>query len=408
MEYVILLFCTVVCLYSIYKYKNFYNPIFLFSFIWIVIIGLYSLKLYDIYSVSQQTYNLIFLGILFWIIGSFLGKYRFILNKKRKMNKLNKSVYLILVIFTFTILIISAYSGIKTIVMGGDLYGIRYHAREDILGNGILNIMYNYYAIPVSYLIIHYNINEVFLKRKGLKNILIVFFVVIFSVLTEGGRFILLYVFIDIIILGLFYKKSILVKQIKRAVKKKQYFIIAIMIALFSFITLDRESDILKNIYTYTCGCIPFFDQLINEFNQSHTFGLTSFNGFIRPIFTFLRFFGFSSSLPIAIQNVEEILYHVESVKYIAPDLNYNAFSTLFYDFFIDGGTLGVMLLSSIWGYLCTICYKLIDKNDNKSIVIYLLIAQAILTSMLKFQFVSYHFALSFVYIQIMYKRRKN
>ena len=62
-----------VCFVSIFLFqmreKNRITPLTVFCSIWIITIFLYSLGLYNIYSISEKAYILLFLGLVLFCLG---------------------------------------------------------------------------------------------------------------------------------------------------------------------------------------------------------------------------------------------------------------------------------------------------------------------------------------------------
>jgi oligosaccharide repeat unit polymerase len=86
-----------------------------------------------------------------------------------------------------------------------------------------------------------------------------------------------------------------------------------------------------------------------------------------------------------------------------------NAYATLFYDFYMDFGYIGVALLSFLFGYLCMRSYKYYKRiGDMRSLVLYLILLQFIMFSMARIYTVLATRALSLLWLLIMFKKEEN
>ena len=383
--------------------KNAFNPACLFNFVWLLILVFRSMNLYGLYDYSEETIDFFVIGIILFNFGvaacSLTSK-----PKKGVQKTMNFMFYL----FTFITIALLSYTSINSALLlakGQSISSIRYWLRDEILNNDFVSVLYNYFCYPMTFLIVHICIYRLFVKKHKIRYLLLAGFVVVASVLTEGGRFILLYVGIDVIMMTLITKRY---KMLDNKMKRKMKPIIAIsvftMIAGFIYITVARNADIFKTIYTYMCGCVNFFDAKISRFNGDYYYGLVSLHGFIRPIFTLLRSIGIISSLPTFLEGAGNVLLDVEKFTFISPEVQYNGFITNFYAFYVDGGLFGIVLFSLIYGFACQKIFRKMSANkDEFSIVLYLFIAQALASSMLKFQFVAFNYSLGLVYFLFSY-----
>ena len=83
-----------------------------------------------------------------------------------------------------------------------------------------------------------------------------------------------------------------------------------------------------------------------------------------------------------------------------------NAYATLFYDFYIDFGVIGIALLSFLFGYICMRAYKNFRKKvDMRSLVVYLILLQFIMFSVARIYTVLDTRALSFVWLFFMFQK---
>ena len=387
---------------------NLVSPGFIFLIIWCAIFILYSLSLYNMNTVPNSTLTILFLGVVSTVIGILLGeKYR--IKRSRKIDKgISKKAYFVCSALLAVILVATAYNSISLLLSGVSLGSIRYTERGSVLNSGLIDILYNYYAVPMGYLLIHVNINSLFKEGKSKKIYIIsTVFIAVTSILTEAGRFIIYFIAIDALVLYFAHNKQLFKSNPK--VKKYVRLIVIACVVGFIYITTNRGSDVYKTLYTYLCGCVPYFDNKINHFhsNYDHTYIFASLNGFIRPVTVILnKFIGLP--VPSIVNVVEDILLDIEmNHQLIAPSVVYNGFVSMFYAFYVDLGIFGVIFYSLVFGCFAGSAYKnMVNMRTEKSMIFYLIMIQAVSISMMRFYFASFNFALTVVYLQVLYSKK--
>lgn len=387
---------------------NLVNPGFIFLIIWCAIFVLYSLHLYDMNTVPDSTLTILFLGVVSTVIGILFGE-KYSIRRTRKIDKdISTKAYFVFSALLAVILVSTTYNSISLLLSGVSLGSIRYMERGSVLNSRMLDILYNYYAVPMGYLLIHININSLFKKGKSKKIYIIsTVFIAVTFILTEAGRFIFYFIAIDALVLCFAHNKQLF--RINPKVKKYVKLIVIACVVGFIYITTNRGSDVCKTFYTYLCGCVPYFDNKINYFNSNYDYTLifASLNGFIRPVTViFNKFIGLP--VPSIVNVVEDILMDIEmNPQLIAPSVVYNGFVSMFYTFYVDLGIIGVIFYSFIFGCFTGSAYKnMVNKHTEKSMVFYLIMIQAVSISMVRFYFASFNFALTVVYLQILYSKK--
>ena len=96
---------------------------------------------------------------------------------------------------------------------------------------------------------------------------------------------------------------------------------------------------------------------------------------------------------------VKQIVQDCEIWVPIGDGVSMNAYATIFYSLYRDGGYVGVIVGAFILGCIMKYSYELLrDKSDMQSYVIYFLIVQQIFFSMARFYFVLPTRAFSYVW----------
>jgi oligosaccharide repeat unit polymerase len=216
------------------------------------------------------------------------------------------------------------------------------------------------------------------------------------SFLSDGGRSVMIQLFISLCILLFYYRKKISKKN-----KKKIMYSILIIGILTSLLTIERGVNLLENFYTYYAGSLVFFSKSLDMnylFNSTFLYGVNGFQGIFRPIFGILNIFGIQDFSLLSKAN-SFLMDCQNTVFYVSPNIKMNYFITCFGYMYKDFGILGLIVESFIFGAIMS-RFK-IEKGNIYKISCFILFAQGILFSMSIIPFASYNFIMAFVYIYI-------
>lgn len=398
-----------------YIKKDIVNPVTIFLFEWAIVIFLASLRLYDLTYISNKAYSLVLIGIVFYFIGSLLGNIIKIKSNDQKTKKYEIN-YTLQKIAAIIIIVYSLYR-IKNIITflsnGYSWWEIRLMATSGeggigtIKGSNLAIFLHDSLVAPLIYLIVPIAIVDFFVgKRNKMAIILTIIAMFLYSISTVS-RAIWAFSIIYILFIFLLYKKKhILSKKVKRALKLSPIIIIVLCFIIYK-ITLARnsEANFLVNAYAYITGCMPLLTIHLEESISSiRTFGMLSLNGFLYPIFFILNYIHILS-YPQAFTNAIMIKRNLETFYSISPQIRMNAYSTLFYNFYIDFGYLGVALGSAIFGFICIKVFNHFKKDKNiKDLVLYLILSQFIIFSVARIYTSLSTRALSLIWIIFMFK----
>ena len=137
------------------------------------------------------------------------------------------------------------------------------------------------------------------------------------------------------------------------------------------------------------------------------TFGLTTLFGLHSYGFRALKTIGLGAAVP-AIYNVA--FYNILSAEKFVPmgnGMNYNAFVTPVYYFFADGGLIGVILFSLVFGIICSLLYSSFRKTgDLKHFLLYSLMVYAILISFMRIQTAIPSFIISILFVLLLFNKK--
>lgn len=118
-------------------------------------------------------------------------------------------------------------------------------------------------------------------------------------------------------------------------------------------------------------------------------FGAASFYGFIYIILFFFRVLGLFNSYPEFFENIRYLSFSMlEDTVYIGENVRMNAYATIFFQPYIDGRIIGIIIELALFGFIVGYAYRkaYLYKTD-RWVIIYLLLFQKIVFSMVRFYF---------------------
>ena len=402
MPIIILILCLVAAWLGYKREKNIYNPLTAFYIFWASIVALASLRLYGLQGASSRTWNVIFLGLLSFVVFYYLTDNRRVWEKKReKKYEFNYKILYFFCIITIIYLLIDTIEIVKILNRGynmKDIRGMYYDAESALFGSSLKYIYRTYVNRPIVHIMPPIAIVD-FIAGKRDKKILIMTIIIVFLfTIINGGRFILYYILIHLFVSLLMFKNKIRLNKVSKLLISST---VVLIIAGIVIISIQRQvKGPLKYLYTYITGCIPHLDYRLNMVDQHgiFTYGLSTFYGIIQPILFFIKNIGIIEYPQFYLQSVE--LANVQDYINVGTNLRFNAFVTPFFYFYLDKGLLGVFLGSGLYGIITSIIYKL-HKDNLRFTILYLLILQGLLSSMVRFPFVisSYVIAIIMVFL---------
>lgn len=431
MGYIVGIPCLILGFLKLYKEKKI-DYLSLTWLEWGFVISLSAMKLYGMYSFSSEVYFLLAMGILFYSFSCFLG-----IKSRRKVVRIGRrSAYYdnlqeydlrlwLLYIFEIVLTIFVIYVSFRTLaLLSSGLKMGTIHAmylnrgNEAFFESTLLKEIHAKFAVPMLYCNCAIAAFLIVYKRKQqlLIKIVCVFDLVIWVIMT-GGRFILAYFLLDLMLafsLGKIQISSRAKKIIKKTIKRLVILLIVIIIGYTIFrkgfsSSGNSESTlslVFEEFYKYFSLSVPLFQHWINEVDLSgtFTFGMMFFYGILSNINWFLVKLRIGSLAILTTSTA--LLSEIETMVPIFRDASCNAFVTCFFYFYSDAGIAGVVLGSSIFGWLSgKIESAAIRYTNNKNVLFYLLFSQAIIKMFVRFELGNAAYIIAFIYLWLLIKR---
>lgn len=432
MEYICILLLLSISIISYMYMPKIYNVSFLFSFFWCVILFLANLHCYDIYPPSTVAYCYITLGVVSYTVGFFIVMYRksYCLSNifDTEDNHISGQRYVMI----FLLCIVLLLPDLKMIYYffhnGMDLHYIYYVVAmnsggavteiSDIqFGSGWQEIIKIYVGYTLQYILIMGAICKITYDHEKIYYIPM-FALMIVRFLIDVKRTILVMTFFSFIYMFILTKdmRNSDVKLENKVFSKKLLLYVSVFIASYIILSSMRvgydgdEFSIFKNFYFYYVGCVKYFDLRLAAFPDdisSYTFGLFALRGLLSPFLSFVTKV-FEIEVPLY-ANASKALESLHgTVMMIAPGHDYNSYATAFYEFYVDGGLVGICVESCIFG--CVSGYLLMRYLSTHTLLsamrLSFFISVYILFSMLQISSIISYLVWSVVFCFILYKRK--
>jgi hypothetical protein len=403
------------------KYNNFVNPLASFNIVWFIVSLMMIKGNPTINEPTIMAKSCVLIGVFAFNIANLMPFYKIsLIYKKYKFGNalqhdyvLNLKLLHILSIFVIVYSIYNAIDAIQYTINGGALADVR----NEFYSYDNTNTPFKYYFdtyvfSPIRYIVIVGTIVGYFFVKEERLLLLNCFLIILLQGMQSAGRYVFFNTILMIFCCFALTKKA---SSLKVKSKKIIFIFVPILITVILGITANRTTiatdnitfvgQLWETIYSYFVGSITYMG-VVNEsypFIKSSTFGINFIAGFLSPFFAGLTFFNLIS-YPDFLKVVGT--YACEQLP--IGDIYFNAMPTIFMYYYIDFGYIGVFIETYIFGRICYLAYRNICINENLLYVsFYILIFVQICVSSTRWFFYSSDFALAFIYIWLIFKRKR-
>lgn len=414
-------FATVpICLLLAYLGKhnnnnNRQNPMFLFNIEWSLILGLALFNTLGFNIISEYTAFIILLGVIGFNLGILCGTklignaYDYNVIDPERFIQMPANRLIVEVIFIFPpIYLATKMMKVLPMLQSGLSYGyirVQYWTTKTIVTSGFDYFLNNTVCKACELVLVTYLLLEIFQRRVKIHHLLLAICTITLEVFIAGDRMVLLETIFAIALIFSISGISYDIPEIfRRRIKKILYVIILLAIFGIVFMTGDRQSEmsVTGAILSNFTLCLPLMDHLIDIVHTTGdmTYGFVFFRGIFEIICTFTG--------PLGIFNFPTILSQLD--KYTNPfypisnSQTANAYTSMFFDFYLDFGLLGVVMESLIFGFIIQRIYLRMRKYpSDKNIIMYIIFAKAILYSFFQWKFMMGSYVLAVIITVFMY-----
>ena len=377
----------------------------------------------SLYKVDVFVYVLVLVSLLSFAIGCEVK----IKSKKQENYVLNTKVYYFAYIVFLSIVSIPTINSLIILIQGKGLnyiyqlyLGAMQSGEINELGiNGVIALLYTYIGLPLVYVLCVASLSMFYISRRK-RFLLLAYPPVLINFLFTSGKNVILFALAATIVLFLFFykdKKSTNVSNKKKkfankAIKNVSVFavsgVLLLVIIMMARKGMDSLSEALDYVFLYFAKPFVLFSERINRFENANTFGLLSTYGFTRPLLQALEKIGIEEA-PI-FENVESVFASIEDAVYVGENAYTNAMPTAVYYFYIDGGVLGVVLLSFLVGVFAKKFFCDAHYSPNARTLSYLLLFFAVVLFYYFFLFnvVNFRRALPFIYLLFFFRKSQS
>ncbi|MFW3332798.1 O-antigen polymerase [Aerococcus viridans] len=388
------------------KSKNSENPFFIwmFNFIWICIYIIYLLNKSSV-SLMNISETYVQFTISIFIISMNLG---FLLFNKPVKNEiegrididsyvLNKNKFYVFLIVLFILLLIIYKESIPLVLSGNlgairdSIYGTELGSQGSLYSSGIESI-FVYWFIDSMLIAIDIVLVSSYMKTK--ENFSVALFAILVTTTSEilkGGRMTILKAVIIILIslYGINHYRIFRFDKFKKSVyirKRLNGFLIVILmltlsVAIVTFVrnlSLQTDMGVFQTISVYLFSPIKYYNVLL-DYNipwMSFLYGGGFFGGILRIIYLIANNLG---EFPFWYQFEQVMSVETSTFLEISPGQRYNAFPTMLYHFYRDGGVFGIIVDSLILTFIIMFLYKNYKQKLNLKSESFLLLSLYVL-----------------------------
>lgn len=416
-------------IYSWWAYKNWSSPACLMSGLWTVIVFTYELNktTLRLNSVQETTYIIICLGVLSFVIGTRIANKAKLILRRKNVGQLSATggftYYTILYKAVFSFAIISfffylpdAINSIRLLFSGSSFLTLRSNVGQSVITNPLLAVVRNYIISPFviflyptsAYCLLSLkDESEKQVKKRKAWIFIIATAIAVLQLFTSGGRSTIVYLLSYVLVI-----QRVIKGHFRLSRRTKRLIVILIIGAVVGvyFISVSRGIvDVGQSMIIYLCGCVPLADHYLNliAMQGSYTYGGAFFYGPLNLLFALIENIGIPE--PNFMASLSSKLYF-ENIVRIGELHRINAFVSWLTYFFMDGGYFTLIIESIVYGMIAHGFYKYATGyvSNLRKILAYAIVANTILFSMVRFQFIRYHYLLAFVYVFIFVKAKQD
>lgn len=409
------------------KEKNWINPILIFNSIWIFVF-LCAMKNPLVDAAKNSTYDLFFVAIIMFDFGCVLAKFSKVKKIKygtKKIDLISGNYVIRKRLIWFLIIVTCIYNLINLVFVFSKVGNFNFANvmvvvnTEDVLINKskILNFLYTLVINPFSYVSSFIVATDYWVGTREKKLLYSVLIMQALRLFSSGNRLSIISTFIFLILVGLFTKKMPIenLRNISERIewkKRRRIILLLVFIAVIIFIyaTISRGYSVKENVFINFAIPLRMFEIWAEKIKYKGAWGLgfASLEGIIYPIFYILKNI-IGIPMPTHILEVYNNTTMTVTQWVSGGTYSHNAYVSIFWYFYYDFRTIGIVLLSFIFGYFSCKSYKkaLLVKNV-KSIVIYCMFIKALIGSYANMSFSVIPFGVGLVLLLFLLYKKQN
>lgn len=200
--------------------------------------------------------------------------------------------------------------------------------------------------------------------------------------------------------------------RLKKFIRKrrKQIFVSCVVaIIAFVYMTIARGSDVWDNLWTdfaLPTSLFEYWKKVVDDQNI-YGYGLASLNGFIYPIFYFIKNL-FGIPIPEYVETIHALANDTESFVWASNTVTANAYVSIYWYFYLDFRLIGIIVGLFVVGYFSEKCYRdAMYYKSSKNFAVYCFFIHMVIFSIVRMPFTIVSSALGYVLVvAVLYKKR--
>lgn len=390
------------------------TPLLIFSALWTIILFLSSLQLYGLDKASIQGYAVIAIGMLGFGIGYMLfGNFRVKVRNSTCTYCVYDNILLVLSVITIALYFLDFTKVVSYLIDGQSLAYIRTLSQDStsVLYSNRSNLEVALRTFIIQPFALAFQVIVAVEFWSGKKKWFIIDVIIIaLRLFSEGSRSLLLYLGIHLVITFVFDRKIdvyINMYKFRKRNRRRKWIlrcIVLIVLILVIASTFSRSGErVFRTTYYYFSMEPTMLGLWIDEIKELG-YGLASINGLIFPIlFLIKNILNLSSYPSYWYNNIFLLINDTDKVwKIIASfdSTRANAYVSVFWFAFLDGGYIGTFVILFILGMIYSLVYNHLRKYKNKkSMCVYAYLLQGLIFSFVRLQFADVSYALGFIFL---------
>ena len=248
--------------------------------------------------------------------------------------------------------------------------------------------------------------------NKKVKKIVLIetILMIMLYVFSTSGRLPLFIAIIELVI-ALLINKEKLTKKFKKVSKLIFISVLILILGITNIRTDNTNTNKVNSMYAYLSIPLPYFSKLVNFVDNEdiNTYGLATCYGpylLVQKSIKIITGYKLSNAEELNAIVTKPQNYWVRVFGYSTD--YYNAYSTMFYNFYLDFREVGVIIISFLYGMFMEKIYMDIKyKRTMKSNTIYLILISGLIKSFISWQFASPTIIMVFILINILFRKGK-
>jgi oligosaccharide repeat unit polymerase len=326
--------------------------------------------------VDRKSEICLLLTVLFFAVGYILGKWtnktNVVFDNESYLKRgYDKGLLRVMQFFAFIILSYAAIIDILSMLQGKTMGYFRYNILPGIRTPIYLSLMM-YIANPIVWITIPISIIQIYYRQADRKDVFWLILLFITCLLSSGGgRAPLLYFAVCTAVIISIKPLNI---NLSSGMKRRLVFVAIILVIFIAIISWKRGSIWYQELASYISIPVAALERHRNiaDSNSIRCYGFLTFQGFLRPIELLMRALGSE-----IINDVDKAYWYIDQ-RMVLTRLGETSNSTVTCStyFYYDGGVVGVILLSFLFGLSAVkLYYRMINIFNVKNISLYMIMS---------------------------------